>query len=415
MSDRFKQRQQYFNAKSNINNVSVKRLINLIEDHPYLEDIKKVFNIDSIYNDQIVVENIGNLYNTIAAIKRDYKCFTLRAHSRNVFFTRGKVKVDGIRDHHPLIFNFTEAVDGDGVLINHFKGYSVYDSKNKYFEDFSMSKYANMLFDNSLDELAEINLDYFRKLVSSSTHFDKYKSYRFVTHENECFVRGITSLGYKEYGVDFAFVASVLMLNKYMKSNIGNNYSITFAALCESKLEMIITSNESKKAGDFGTVSSAISVKTNDLGGGALTFTNIIRLDVKGDGIYLYPNNKELARKDITINHGNTGVKSALAQISKSEDFYGYIDNFIKELAAVKTIKTPEDLRKRILVKISHPTSSLKTVSKELKDLFKNPIKDVVEDFSKFLVMCKKAEQLDIDYDLKEKLRVIISDVILNK
>jgi hypothetical protein len=33
----------------------------------------------------------------------------------------------------------------------------------------------------------------------------------------------------------------------------------------------------------------------------------------------------------------------------------------------------------------------------------------------KLLEMCNKAEELDIDYDLKEKLRYIISDIILNK
>jgi hypothetical protein len=389
--------------------------MSLITGHRYEEDVKKSFNITSIQNEQIVIENVLAIYNEIAAIKQDYECFTVKAHSNSIFFTRGKTKVDGIRDHHPLIFNFREAVDDNGELHNNLSGYAIYDSKGKYFEDFSMAKYANMLFDNSLDDLAEINLEYFRRLSKSSADFNKYQSYRMVSHDNELFVRGITSTSYKEYGVDFAFVVAVLMLHKYMKQNKGNNYNITFSALNESKLEIIITSNQSKTAGDLGTVRSAISIKTNDLGGGAFTLTNIIKLDVKGSGIYLYPSNKKLAQKDISINHGRTSIKTALSEINKAEDFYGYIDFFITELQAIKTIKTPEELRRRILIKLSQPTSSLKNVSKELKELFKNPIKDVIADFSKFLEMCKKAEELDIDYDLKEKLRVIISDIILNK
>nr|WP_315424827.1 hypothetical protein [uncultured Pedobacter sp.] len=415
MSDRFIQKQIHFEKKASLNIISVNKLISLMAGHRYEGDIKKFFNIDSIQNEKIVVENVLTLYNQIAAIKRNYECFTVKAQSKDIFFTRGKTKVDGIRDHQPLIFNFKEAVDEDSEILENYSGYAIYDSKAKYFEDFSMSKYANMLFDNNLDDLAEANLEYFRRLSKSNKDFNKHQSYRMVMHDNELFVRGITSLNYKEYGVDFAFVVAVLMLHKYMKQNKGNNYNITFAALNESKLEMIIASSQSKQAGDLGSVRSAISIKTNDLGGGAFTLTNIIKLDVKGSGIYLYPSSKKLAQKDISINHGRTSIKTALSEINKAEDFYGYIDYFINELSAIKTIKNPEELRKRILIKLSQPTSSLKNVSKELKELFKNPIKDVVEDFSKFLEMCKKAEELDINYDLKEKLRVIISEIILTK
>lgn len=413
MAERFNQKQIYFNSIESSGVVSVSQLISLISEHPYEDHIRKAFNLESIKGEKIVVGNVDVLFKKIAAIKNEYTFYTVKSYAKDISFSRGNSKIDGIRDEKPIMFNFSEFIDDEGEIKNGFSAYAVYDSKSKFFEDYSMSKYANMLFDNRLDELAEINLNYFRSLSESS--FNKHHSYRMVEHNDQQFVRGITSVKYREYGVDFSFVVAILMLNKHMKNNLGNNYSISFAAVNESKLEMIITSDDSKKADDFGTVRSAISIKTNDLGGGALTFTNIIRLDVKGDGIYLYPNNKDVARKDITINHGNTSIKSALGQISNAEDFYGYIDYFIKELSAIKTIKSPEELRKRILIKLSQPTSSLKNVSKELKELFKNPIKDVIEDFSKFLEMCKKAEQLEIEYDLKEKLRVIISDVILNK
>jgi hypothetical protein len=37
-----------------------------------------------------------------------------------------------------------------------------------------------------------------------------------------------------------------------------------------------------------------------------------------------------------------------------------------------------------------------------------------ISGFAKLLEMCNKAEVLDIDYDLKEKLKYIISDIILS-
>lgn len=414
MSDRFKQKQIHFRNQARAKALKVSKLLELVNDHPYVEKIRKVFRTKSIGSDVINVENIDVLYNAIAAIKRDYTYFNITAYNKNVHFTRGKSRVDGINDDSPILFNFSEYVDSEGEVHNNISAYALYDSKSAFFDGFSMSKYANMLFDNSLDQLAEINLEYFRKLSKSTFHFNKHHSYRLVSHNGEQFVRGVTSTRYKEYGVDFTFVVAMLMLHKHMQRSKGNNYRISFAALSESKFDMVVTTDNSKDAGDFGKVRSAISVKTNDLGNGALTLTNIVRLDVKGEGIYLYPTSKEVAKKDITINHGNTSVDTALKQLSEADDFYGYVDYFINELKSIKAIKNPDELRQRVLLKINHPKSALKGV-KELKDVFKTVINNEIKDFAKFLEMCKKAEELDIDYDLKDKLRVIISDIILNK
>lgn len=414
MSDRFKQKQISFRTQQGKGGVKVSQLMSLVDDHTYLEKIKKGFKTESIKNDVIVVENIDILYKQIAKIKNEFVYFNIKAHSKDVHFSRGKNKIEGIREEQPVIFNFKEYVDYEGEVHKDMNAYALYDSRGRFFDDFSMSKYSTMLFDNKLDRLAELNLDYFRTLADSKSDFDKYQSYRIVENEGENFVRGITSIQYKEYGIDFAFVTAMLMLHKYMRKDKGNNYKITFAALNESKLEMIITSGQAKEAGDFGTIRSAISVKTNDLGGGALTFTNIVRLDVKGDGIYLYPKTKELAKKDLLINHGNTSPQKAVEMLTNSDDFYDYIDLFIEDLKAIKTIKNPEELRQRIQFKIEHPKSLLRTIG-DLKDLFKPKISSQIKDFARLLEMCKKAEELDIEYDLKEKLRVVISDILLNK
>jgi hypothetical protein len=414
MSERFQQKQIPLKTQQSKGVIKVSQLLNLVEDHPYLEKIKKVFKTESIKNDLIVVENADLVYKHIARIKEEYVYFNIKVHSKDVRFSRGKDKVDGIREEKPVIFNFNEYVDYEGEVHKNMDAYALYDSRGRFFEDFSMSKYSTMLFDNKLDRLAELNLDYFRRMAETKSDFDKYQSYRIVENKDQKFVRGITSLQYKEYGVDFAFVITMLMLHKYMRKDKGNNYKITFAALNESKLEMIITSGQAKEAGDFGTIRSAISVKTNDLGAGALTFTNIVKLDVKGDGIYLYPKNREVAKKDLTINHGNTSPQKAMEMVTNADDFYGYIDLFIEDLKSIKTIKNPEELRQRIQLKIEHPKSSLRTIS-DLRDLFKPKISDQIKDFAKLLEMCRKAEELDIEYDLKEKLRVVISDILLNK
>jgi predicted HAD superfamily phosphohydrolase len=80
----------------------------------------------------------------------------------------------------------------------------------------------------------------------------------------------------------------------------------------------------------------------------------------------------------------------------------------------VKGIKKPEELRQRILNRLNNPKNALYNIQ-SLKDIFSNHINDELEDFVKLLKMCNKAEELDIDYDLKEKLRYLISDIILHR
>lgn len=414
MASRFKQKQIRFNEESK-EQVKISKLMTLLEGHPYESKVKSLFKTDRIRDEYISIGNISKVYQAMKLIQSEYTLYNIKLHTEDVTFSRGSGKVEGIRDENPILFNFSEFTDGEGeVFTTPLAAYAVYDSKSQFFDDFSMTKFANMLFDKKYDKLAEHNLEYFRSLAKTEG-FNKHKSYRLIQHKGETFVRGITSLSYKEYGVDFSFVVSMLMLYKYMIREEGNNYTITFAAINESKLELIVTSDFLKDAGDFGKIRSAISIKTNDVGKGALTITHIINVVIKGSRFYLYPKSNTVQKKNIVINHGSTSVDNALEKLSKLDDFYAYADDFVNELKAIKTIKTPEELRKRILLKFEHHNSLLNVIKGNLKPIFSKVLSNDIKDFASLLEMCGKAEELEIDYDLKEKLRVEISDIILNK
>ncbi|WP_304067897.1 hypothetical protein [Pedobacter glucosidilyticus] len=413
MNERFIQRRLELNVKESLGFISIKQLCNLIEGHPYEKNIFNVFKLDSILDESITIKNIDTVFYKIQSIKKNYHYFKIQAETNQISFKYGNYQVEGIPESNPLMFRFDEYIDQNGEILSGLEAFALYESKSTYFDSFSMTKYANMLFDNDLVDLANYNLAYFKKESKKKEGFNKHRSYRLVEHNDEIFVRGITSGNYNEYGVDFTFVTSMLLFHNYMKQNPGNNYAISFAALNESKMELILSSNEIKDAGDFGKISSAISVSTNDLGKGALSFINIIKLHTKGTGIYLYPENGELAKKNVSINH-TTGVNKTLEILSCIEDVYNYSNLFLNELSIVKNIKNPDDLRIRILNKIEHPNSSFKDIKNDLKNIFSKSINNEITDFAKLLEMCNKAEELDINYDLKDKLRVVISKVILN-
>lgn len=104
---------------------------------------------------------------------------------------------------------------------------------------------------------------------------------------------------------------------------------------------------------------------------------------------------------------------TVIANVNQVYELLNNTDDYINDLLTVKSIKTPDELRTRIINKLTSPRSAFKDIH-DLRDIFKTRIDNEISSFAKLLAMCNKAEELDIDYDLKDKLRYIISDIILS-
>lgn len=274
-----------------------------------------------------------------------------------------------------------------------------------------MSKYANHLFEKGHSDLVRNNVKYFKDLAKHDKKYNNTRNYRIVENEGLIYLRGITSeKQYFEYGVDFAFVSSMLILHQNMKvKSIG--YKIKSAFLNESKLNIIVVEKKQNKVEGFGNVSQAIEISTNDLGTGSLNFSNIINIQ----DFFLYPGrkkrNENVEWKKFPITHTTKPI-NVLKKLSDMKDFLNTSNEFIKELKAANNIKNPDQLRHRIYEIVTNKNSLFKDI-KDVSDLFKRKIDNKISAFAKLLEMCNKAELLDIRYDLKEKLRYIISDIIL--
>ena len=409
MEEKFKQKQLYLDPDQSSGKLKIEKLCALIENHPYREQIFKVFDIESIKNDFISIDYIDLVYNRISNLLDKYNRHKIIAETKSIDVFEEAVSGNSETN---IVFNFEEYYDVDELKEN-LKAIAIYDSKNTFLDEYVMTKYANNLFKIGQPELANYNVQYFKQMAESNDHFNKEKSYRLVDYDGKTYVRGITSMRYYEYGIDFTFVVGMLSLYKNMQDNPGVEYEIRSAAISESKLEIIAAEKYAKKADSFGYVSSAVRITTNDLGTGSLNFVNIINVMQKDStGFYLIPKkNSMVENSSLIINH-NTKPENTFAAIEGIDNILNTTDNFIEELKSVRTIKTPDELRVKILSKIQAPRSSFKSI-KKLSDIFGRKIDNEVSNFKKLLEMCNKAEELDIDYDLKDKLRYIISDIIL--
>ncbi|MFL1895280.1 hypothetical protein ACJRPK_06230 [Aquimarina sp. 2-A2] len=409
MEEKFKQKQVQLDAENSSGKIKIEKLCSLIENHPYKDEIYKIFDIDRIKDEYISIDFIDLIYKKINHFITKFHRYKILAETKdiNVF----EEAISGSNDTN-IIFNFEEYIEIDEVKQN-LKAIALYDSKNTFLDEYAMTKYANNLFKIGEASLANYNVQYFKEMAKNSDGYNKEKSYRLVDHDSITYLRGITSPRYYEYGIDFTFVVAMLSLHNNMKANPGIEYKITSSAISESKLEIIVSERHTKDAGKFGHVATAVKITTNDLGTGSLNFVNVINVMQKDStGFFLIPKKDSMIENSsLVINH-NTKPKNVFESLKNLGNILNTTDGFIQELNGLKTIKTPDELRVKILAKIQSPRSNFSLI-KKLSDIFSRKIDNEVSNFTKLLEMCNKAEELYIDYDLKGKLRYLISDIIL--
>lgn len=411
MEEKFVQKAVVFNPEDSTGKLKVEKLWEMMEDHPYKDKMYVDFEIEKIKNEIITIDYIDTVFKRVKYFSTNYKQKIIRAEIKYINVFEEILEIDGEKKKE-IVFHFEEYVVVDEIKEN-LKTVAKYDSKNTYLDEYAMTKYANSLFHIGLSDLARQNIQYFKDLASNSDNYNKHRNYRLVENDGVTYLRGITSTDkYYEYGVDFTFVVSMLAFHDFMKKNQGVEYKIKSAHINESKLEIIVAEKHKKDAGEFGTVSTAIKVSTNDLGKGSLNFLNIINVGkTNKDGFYLFPKENRFESNRIRISH-TTKPENVIAILKTMESVLNTSDRFIKELKEVKTIKTPDELRMKIQSKIDGPRSSFGHL-KKLSDIFKTKIDNEITHFSKLLEMCNKAEELEIEFDLKDKLRYIISDIII--
>mgnify|MGYP003563789231 FL=1 len=88
------------------------------------------------------------------------------------------------------------------------------------------------------------------------------------------------------------------------------------------------------------------------------------------------------------------------------------MDEYIKDFKGIANTNTPDELRAKIEEKIISNNSPFKEV-KELKSLFTRSTSQHIDNLAKLLEVCQKAEMINMDYDIKFKLRYLISNVLL--
>lgn len=359
-------------------------------------------------NLKIEINKIDNIY----AIVNEYisKFSLLRL---NVSFDKVKTVISP--DGEDVIFSISEAIDESDAFVENLEAEAIYDSIAMFYEKRKLTQYVNYLKKNNrngflLNKLSESWEEYYKANPKS---IDK-KIFRILDEGDKQYVKSINSSRYKEYGIAETFVLTFLELH-FISKRDNRKFSISSLAISESKIEIIISVDEVKYIKGLGKVYSSITVRNEDQGNTSIGFYGSLefKLEKEIDGkIFLFPSKTtEGIENKYTMNH-TCNLIDFVESHKKIAEFFNQCENFETEYFFFKESLKYDELRAKIEEKVTSNKSPFKGIS-ELVDLFRKDKVGHIDNLASLLKLCGKAELLNIDFDLKFKLRYIISNILL--
>lgn len=403
------------------NFIKVEQLMSLIKDDKFRQEILKKYDCseDSI----IYIKNIDIAFKYVRYITEKYEYLNLTGDNSSVNTFLKKNKSD---DSEKLFFELDSLYDEERVMHDKIFAEAIYESPAMLYNDRKLSPYINFLKNQNKNlkistsdrnELIKVIDDSWKRYYQRSSDSLKPRLFRFLKDsKNNYYLRSITSESYKEYGVAFCFVISMLALHELMQKDKGTNFRISSLALNESKIDMVVTDGKVEFSETINSyLSSSILISNNDLGNKSLSFKHSLEVQEKeesGNVFFIFPR-VESKNIDYKMSSRHTdNINTVLSMFDSLPEVINYSNEFIKAFEGFVTSKTPDELRAKIEEKIKGPNSPFRGI-KQIEDLFSRSTSQHINNLNQLIHICKQAEMLDIDFDLKSKLRYIISDVIL--
>ncbi|MCT2408588.1 hypothetical protein NZD88_13640 [Chryseobacterium antibioticum] len=392
--------------------LKISKLLELVTDASYHQDIRKHFGLEESRDNYILIGNVDIAYDYVKYITEKFEYVNYYAFSKNV---NTYIEHNETTKQNEMYFIIDEPFNNEGEVLSQIIAKAEYDSVNMFYKDRELSKHINYLKKNGFTRpLQNLNKSWEAEF-SINEKLNKRRNYRFVKESNNMYLRSITSDLYNEYGVAFSFVVAMLALHKAMQNDKGLNFSITSLSLNESKIDIIVSANDSVYVEEIEShISSSISIRNNDLGNKSLSFTQTLKitpLQSTERDIYIFPKIKEDVTTKTSVSHG-TSIGTVLTTIDSMSEVIYSTDEFVTTFKGFYKTKNYDELRAKIEERLVTNNSPFKNV-RELKDLFKRSAVQSVDNLAKLLDMCGRAEVIDMDFDLKFKLRYLISNVLL--
>lgn len=386
-------------------------LLSLIKDAELKEFMINKYNLDK--NIKIEIEKIDVIFEQIKLYTNHFELIRL-----NVDENKAKTILEFNKEKNALDYFFliNEGVDEDGLVHENIKAAAIYDSLNLFYKNRSLSQYVKSLKKGDrkkalLDDLNNSWDNFFKNNPKDI----KTKKFRLLKNKEQYYLKSINTDFYKEYGISESFVFTVLELFKIKTNKTETKFNISSMYLSESKIDLIITLDKKIQLEGYGFIKPSISIRNEDQGNtslGVYSTLEFVSNSSKNNKIYLYPKKDDDKIRYTKIANHTVNKESLASLFSSISELFEHIDNFKLDYHFYKATTNHDELRQKIAERILKGNSVFKEI-KELKDLFSKDKSGHIENLAALLNICEKAELIDMDFDLKFKLRYLISNVLL--
>ena len=408
---------EYFRTQThslyNINSknyLQTNELLELISDETLKEKI--INKYDLVSDLTIEIGNIEFLYTLVKEYCNKFTLIRLEAKESDV---NCELKFD-TKDQKPAFIFKIKNGHEDNLHYDFIEAEGIYDSVALFYNNKSLSQYVKSLSKNQKKKelLTDLN-DSWGKYYKKNSDSVKTRLFRLLKCGDEHYLKSINSAAFKEYGIAESFVMAILELNKFKSSNMDAEFLISSVSICESKLDLIISQKKSIKLGELGFLRSSISIRNEDQGNtsfGVYSTLEFFPNAKEKNKIYLFPNKDDNKINNYVTSTHKVTNETFLETYSNISELFNAGEKMKEDFQFFKGSGNYDELRAKIEHKIRNNNSPFKKV-KKLVDLFSREKTGHIDNLEKLLRLCATSDSIEMDYDLKFKLRYLISNVLL--
>ena len=387
------------------NGIEVDKLLTLIEESKYLEEIKSYFEVSKLKDQFISIKGASTLFTILKSMDLRYKKIDLRSNLRDI-------QIDYEKEFGLVFNNLRESEYFSETKREIIKAIPIHSGERDFFQNlYSIDKYAASLLKNGYRDILDQNLE---SLKSKEEHIRRYRLIH-DTKEDEFYLRAIISEDrYFNYNNNIAFVIALLKLH-YESLNSDTKYEIAFSEFNESAIRVYFNTTELKSIEGVGYLQNTIQVSNDEIKKEALKFSTVASILFKDkneeeENLYIKP--KDVKSKVLSITHG-TGPKKAFDNLNDFTRSSEIFENLYQDVKKVSKIKDHGQILHLVRIKIENSnTEEIKKRKDDMKKFLLVEIKTTIqllEVFNKLIML----EGLEIDG--KEYLRYLIYEALIDR
>lgn len=390
--------------------IETDNLLKLINDEKLKEKIINKYSLDKNYT--VEIGKIEYLYELIHLYSKKFNLVRLEAKESDVTC---QLKFD-TKDQKPaFIFTIKNGNEGD-LFYDLIEAEGIYDSVALFYNSKSLSQYVKSMSKNfkKKELLADLN-ESWNKYYEKNKDSVKTRLFRLLNYKDNYYLKSINSTAFKEYGIAESFVMTILELNKFKNSNPDAEFFISSVSISESKLDLIISQKKSIPLGDVGFLRSSISIRNEDQGNtsfGVYSTLEFFPNATEKNKIYLFPNRDENKIDNSVRSSHTVSIENFIETFANISELFSAGEKISSDFQFYNKAVSYDELRAKIEHKIKNTNSPFRKVTR-LVDLFSREHSGQINNLETLLKICAASNEIEMDYDLKFKLRYLISNVLL--